>query len=122
MSRIHALFRRGNKQVQQETPDVIETGRFKIDKTSYTLYIDGEVVAMPKKEFELLYFLAETPSKVFTRDELLQQIWGSDVYVLARTVDVHVRRVREKIGNDCIRTVKGVGYKFVNEEAKAEKD
>ncbi|MEQ8573300.1 MAG: winged helix-turn-helix domain-containing protein, partial [Fulvivirga sp.] len=62
--------------------------------------------------FELLYFLAQNPNKVFGRDELLQNIWGSDVYVLARTVDVHIRKVREKIGEEFITTVKGVGYKF----------
>ena len=72
-------------------------------KTTFTL---------PKKEFELLYFLAQNPNKVFGRDELLQNIWGTDVYVLARTVDVHIRKVREKIGEGYISTVKGVGYKF----------
>lgn len=115
ISRIKALFRRGNKKIKPEQ-DVIDIGKFKIDKTSYILYINEEPVTLPKKEFELLYFLAETPNKVFTRDELLQNIWGSDVYVLARTVDVHIRRVREKIGNEYIKTVKGVGYKFLFEE------
>jgi two-component system alkaline phosphatase synthesis response regulator PhoP len=67
---------------------------------------------LPKKEFQLLYFLAQNPNKVFSRDDLLQNIWGTDVYVLARTVDVHIRKVREKIGEGYIRTVKGVGYKF----------
>ena len=71
-----------------------------------------EKISLPKKEFELLYFLAQNPGKVYSRDELLQNIWGTDVYVLARTVDVHIRKVREKIGNDYITTVKGVGYKF----------
>ncbi|MCK5105587.1 MAG: winged helix-turn-helix transcriptional regulator, partial [Cyclobacteriaceae bacterium] len=66
----------------------------------------------PKKEFQLLYFLAQNPNKVFSRDDLLQNIWGTDVYVLARTVDVHIRKVREKIGEGFIRTIKGVGYKF----------
>ena len=69
-------------------------------------------VSLPKKEFELLFFLAQNPNKVFSREDLLQNIWGSDVYVLARTVDVHIRKVREKIGEDYITTVKGVGYKF----------
>jgi two-component system alkaline phosphatase synthesis response regulator PhoP len=67
---------------------------------------------LPKKEFELLFFLAQNPNKVFSRDDLLQSIWGTDVYVLARTVDVHIRKVREKIGEGYIKTVKGVGYKF----------
>lgn len=69
-------------------------------------------MSLPKKEFELIFFLAQNPNKVFSRDDLLQNIWGSDVYVLARTVDVHIRKVREKIGEDYITTVKGVGYKF----------
>ncbi|MEN7547919.1 response regulator transcription factor [Rapidithrix thailandica] len=111
MSRINALFRRDSKKSQNQE-EIIKIGKFTIDKTSYTLYIDEQPVSLPKKEFELLYFLAESPNKVFSRDELLQNIWGSDVYVLARTVDVHIRRVREKIGNDYIKTVKGVGYKF----------
>ncbi|MCK5470672.1 MAG: winged helix-turn-helix transcriptional regulator, partial [Cyclobacteriaceae bacterium] len=69
-------------------------------------------ITLPKKEFQLLYFLAQNPNKVFSRDDLLQNIWGTDVYVLARTVDVHIRKVREKIGEGFIRTIKGVGYKF----------
>lgn len=113
LSRIAALFRRGSNKDRSDSNQVIETGKFVIDKSSYTLFIDGQQLSLPKKEFELLYFLAETPNKVFTREELLQNIWGSDVYVLARTVDVHIRRVREKIGSDYIKTVKGVGYKFI---------
>ena len=79
---------------------------------SYTIKVKGREISLPKKEFELLFFLAQNPNKVFSRDDLLQNIWGSDVYVLARTVDVHIRKVREKIGDDYITTVKGVGYKF----------
>ncbi|MCS7004929.1 MAG: response regulator transcription factor [Cytophagales bacterium] len=114
-SRISALFRKEAKKAD-EAADVIKIGKFTIDKTSYTLYIGEEPVSLPKKEFELLYFLAKTPKKVFSREELLQNIWGTDVYVLARTVDVHIRRVREKIGNDYIKTIKGVGYKFEYKE------
>lgn len=115
LSRIAALFRRGSNKNKPDNAQIIETGKFIIDKRSYTLYIDNQPLSLPKKEFELLYFLAETPNKVFTREELLQNVWGSDVYVLARTVDVHIRRVREKIGNGYIKTVKGVGYKFIYE-------
>ena len=75
--------------------------------------VKDKKLVLPKKEFELLYFLAQNPDKVFSRDDLLANIWGSDVYVLARTVDVHIRKVREKIGDGYIETVKGVGYKFV---------
>jgi two-component system, OmpR family, alkaline phosphatase synthesis response regulator PhoP len=96
MSRISAIFRRDSKK---KSP-------------SAQIKISNREVSLPKKEFELLFFLAQNPNKVFNRDELLQNIWGSDVYVLARTVDVHIRKVREKIGDDYITTVKGVGYKF----------
>ena len=110
MSRISALFRRERKN--KSNANRITIGNLAIDRTSYTVVIDGEQITLPKKEFELLYFLAQNPNKVFNRDELLQNIWGSDVYVLARTVDVHIRKVREKIGDGYITTVKGVGYKF----------
>ncbi len=110
MSRISAYFRR---DVQKKTvTNQIEVGDLLIDRTSYTISIKGKEITLPKKEFELLYFLAQNPNKVFNRDELLHNIWGTDVYVLARTVDVHIRKVREKIGDDYITTVKGVGYKF----------
>lgn len=109
MSRISALFRREKKS--KSLPKVM-AGGLTIDKTSYTVSMDGEQFTLPKKEFELLYFLAQSPNKVFSRDDLLQNIWGTDVYVLARTVDVHIRKVREKIGDGYITTVKGVGYKF----------
>ena len=111
MSRISALFRRESKKSSPST--VISIGDLTIDRTSYTITIDGREINLPKKEFELLYFLAQNPNKVFSREELLQNIWGTDVYVLARTVDVHIRKVREKIGEDYITTVKGVGYKFM---------
>lgn len=110
MSRINALFRRDSKK---STPSAtINIGDLVIDRTSYTIKINNREINLPKKEFELLFFLAQNPNKVFSREDLLQNIWGSDVYVLARTVDVHIRKVREKIGDDYITTVKGVGYKF----------
>ena len=110
MSRISALFRRDSKK--SSPSNIITIGDLTIDRTSYTISVKGKEINLPKKEFELLYFLAQNPNKVFSREDLLQNIWGSDVYVLARTVDVHIRKVREKIGEDYITTVKGVGYKF----------
>ncbi|MFY0607423.1 MAG: response regulator transcription factor [Cyclobacteriaceae bacterium] len=110
VSRINALFRRESKKKKESNQIVIEN--LTVDRTSYTVFVDEEKISLPKKEFELLYFLAKNPGKVFSRDELLQNIWGTDVYVLARTVDVHIRKVREKIGDGYISTVKGVGYKF----------
>ena len=110
MSRISSLFRKENKQ--KKKPQQIVTGQLIIDRSSYTVNVNGESFTLPRKEFELLYFLAQRPDKVFGRDELLKNIWGTDVYVLTRTVDVHIRKVREKIGNEYISTIKGVGYKF----------
>jgi two-component system, OmpR family, alkaline phosphatase synthesis response regulator PhoP len=115
LSRISAAFRRNSSTVKDNPKLTFKD--LVIDKTSYTVTFKGKQIILPKKEFELLSFLAQHPSKVFSRDDLLQNIWGSDVYVLARTVDVHVRKVREKIGEGYIATVKGVGYKFdVNDE------
>jgi two-component system alkaline phosphatase synthesis response regulator PhoP len=110
MSRIQAMFRRDSKKISPSS--LITVGDLTIDRTSYTIKVNDREINLPKKEFELLYFLAQNPNKVFSREELLQNIWGSDVYVLARTVDVHIRKVREKIGEEFITTVKGVGYKF----------
>lgn len=110
MSRISALFRRDSKKSPPSS--LITVGDLVIDRSSYTIKVSDREINLPKKEFELLYFLAQNPNKVFSREDLLQNIWGSDVYVLARTVDVHIRKVREKIGEDYITTVKGVGYKF----------
>jgi two-component system alkaline phosphatase synthesis response regulator PhoP len=110
ISRINALFRRSKGPQEEKTP--ISTGGLIIDKTSYSVSLNGNNLILPKKEFELLLFLAQNPNKVFSRDELLFNIWGSDVYVLSRTVDVHIRKIREKIGDGFISTTKGVGYKF----------
>jgi two-component system alkaline phosphatase synthesis response regulator PhoP len=110
LSRIHALFRRSKGPQEDSSP--IQIGGLVIDKSSYSVTLHGKSLVFPKKEFELLLFLAQNPNKVFSRDELLLNIWGSDVYVLSRTVDVHIRKVREKIGEGYISTTKGVGYKF----------
>ncbi|MFY0650541.1 MAG: response regulator transcription factor [Cyclobacteriaceae bacterium] len=110
MSRINALFRR--KTSKQPENEKIEIADLVIDKQSYVVHQSDKELNLPKKEFELLYFLAQHSGKVFSRDDLLHNIWGTDVYVLARTVDVHVRKVREKIGDGYITTIKGVGYKF----------
>ncbi len=114
ISRIQASYRRQQKMDQSE--DLIKIQNLEIDKSSYSINIGDQQITLPKKEFELLYFLGSHPNRVFSREELLKEIWGTDIYVLARTVDVHIRKVREKIGNDYISTIKGVGYKFVNED------
>lgn len=110
VSRINALFRRESKKKKESNK--IKVGDLVVDRSSYTVMAGEKIISLPKKEFELLFFLAQNPGKVFSRDELLQNIWGTDVYVLARTVDVHIRKVREKIGEGFISTIKGVGYKF----------
>ena len=112
-SRIQALFRR---QAKGQNEKVIKIRDLVIDRSSYTVKVKEKETNLPKKEFELLYFLAQHPKKVYNRDELLQRVWGPNVYVVARTVDVHIRKIREKIGDDYISTVKGVGYKFELEE------
>lgn len=113
MSRISAIFQRSLQKDTSDNKDVIKIADFVINKSSYTLKEGNNFINLPKKEFELLFFLAQSPNKVFSRDEILKNIWGADVFVLARTVDVHIRRIREKIGEKYIKTVKGVGYKFV---------
>lgn len=109
-SRLAAYFRRDNKNNNE--PATVTSGDLVIDRSSYTVTKKGEKVFLPKKEFELLYFLSQHPDVVYGREDLLKYIWGSDVYVVPRTVDVHIRKVREKIGEDYITTVKGIGYKF----------
>ncbi|WP_221394781.1 response regulator transcription factor [Dyadobacter sp. NIV53] len=114
MSRINALFRREAQKA--DSGDQIEILDLVINRKNYTVTQGSDKsVVLPKKEFELLFFLAQTPNKVFNRDELLQKIWGADIYVLERTVDVHIRKLREKLGDSYIKTLKGVGYMFSNE-------
>ncbi len=111
MSRINAFFRKENSKLIDE--DLIESNGLIINKKNYSVTLsNGSNIVLPKKEFELLFLLASHPDKVLTREELLQKIWGADVYVVERTVDVHIRKVREKVGDDCIKTLKGVGYMY----------
>lgn len=113
MSRINALFRR--EAQKSETGDEIEIIGLSIDRKNYSVTQEGKSIILPKKEFELLFFLAQSPNKVFGREELLHKIWGADVYVLERTVDVHIRKLREKLGDGFIKTLKGVGYMFTDQ-------
>lgn len=114
LSRINAYFR---KEVQKSTSDdVLEIAGLIINKENYSvLKEDGTSVILPKKEFEILFYLASNPNKVQSRDSLLQKIWGHDIFVVERTIDVHIRKVREKIGEKYIGTLKGVGYMFKTE-------
>lgn len=108
-SRVNALFRRVNSK---DTGKTIECGNMIIDPVRFLVTLDEQEVILAKKEFELLYLLASRPGRVFLRNEILSQVWGNDVIVGDRTIDVHIRKVRQKLGMDCITTVKGVGYKF----------
>lgn len=114
ISRIKATLRRDVQQADNET--IIDIGLIHINRTNYSVTNNGMPLVMPKKEFELLYFLAKHPDRVFNRDELLEKVWGVDVYVVERTVDVHIRKLREKIPEHYIKTLKGVGYMFSIEE------
>jgi len=114
VSRIKAVLRRDTQQ--SESDSIIEIGQLIINRTNYSVNNNGINLVMPKKEFELLSFLAKHPNKVFNRDELLEKVWGVDVYVVERTVDVHIRKLREKIPEYYIKTLKGVGYMFSIEE------
>lgn len=113
-SRIKAVLRRDIQQIESDL--VIEIGQLIINRINYSVNNNGVNLVMPKKEFELLSFLAKHPNKVFNRDELLEKVWGIDVYVVERTVDVHIRKLREKIPEHYIKTLKGVGYMFSIEE------
>jgi two-component system, OmpR family, alkaline phosphatase synthesis response regulator PhoP len=112
VSRINALFRRydGNKKAGKDS--VLKVGDLQIDREQYLVYKNGESFALPRKEFELLTLLASKPGKVFTRDEILERVWGNDIIVGDRTIDVHIRKLREKLGDETLKTVKGIGYKF----------
>ena len=108
LSRVNALFRRTEKDKQ----DIITAGNIIIDATKYTVSVNGNIVLLAKKEFELLYLLAAKPGRVFLRNEILERVWGNEVIVGDRTIDVHIRKIRQKLGVNCISTIKGVGYKF----------
>lgn len=111
ISRVKALLRRYSGQ-QTEDSGLIIAGSITIDKERYVIVKDGREVVLPKKEFELLTLLVNKPNKVFSREEIFAKVWGNNVVVGDRTIDVHIRKLREKIGVECIKTIKGVGYKF----------
>ena len=114
VSRVKALLRRKGSDVIQSDNDkgLIEISDLKIDRESYQVTLDYDNIFLPRKEFEILYLLASKPGKVFNREEIFDKVWGDDVVVGGRTIDVHVRKLRRKLGRDYIVTVKGVGYKF----------
>lgn len=110
VSRLKALLRR--YEAKESKSSFLDVGNIQIDRERYLIIFNGKEMAVPRKEFELLYLLASKPGKVFKRDEILNEIWGRDIIVGDRTIDVHIRKLREKLGEDLIKTVKGIGYKF----------
>jgi len=108
LSKVNALFRRLNK----EELDLVKIGDLVIDREKYIIRYQGKEIILARKEFELLALLASKPGKVFLRNDILNQVWGTEVIVGDRTIDVHIRKIRQKLNLDCITTVKGVGYKF----------
>jgi len=115
ISRVKALLKRagGISADNTDNSKILNIGNIVIDKERYILIIDSKELTLPRKEFELLSLLVSKPDKVFTRDEIYKSVWGNNVIVGDRTIDVHIRKLREKIGNDHIRTLKGIGYKFI---------
>ncbi len=120
VARVKSILRRTNehtpKLAEPAESDQVTIDHLSIDRASYRVKLDGKEIFFPRKEFELLFYLATHPGRVFSRDALLNQVWGEGAYVVERTVDVHIFKVREKLGKmgDRIETVKGVGYRFVN--------
>jgi two-component system alkaline phosphatase synthesis response regulator PhoP len=108
VTRIQALFRR----LRKPKAGILTLDKISIDPEQFLVQVAGKPISLAKKEFELLYLLAHRPGRVFLRNEILNQVWGNEVIVGDRTIDVHIRKIRQKMGVDCISTVKGVGYKF----------
>lgn len=112
VSKVKALLRRF-KEEENGLGSIVKVGEIIINRDEYKIIQEGEEIILPRKEFELLSLLASRPGKVFKREEILDKVWGNEVIVGGRTIDVHIRKLREKIGDDHFKTVKGVGYKFV---------
>jgi two-component system alkaline phosphatase synthesis response regulator PhoP len=109
ISRIKALLRRVTGETNGQ---MVKIGDLEIDREKYTVSVNSQQLTFPRKEFELLSLLISKPGKVFTREEIMTRVWGDDIIVGDRTIDVHIRKIREKLGDECIKTIKGVGYKF----------
>ena len=114
VSKVKGLLRRLKKVIANDINEIVFDD-IKIDREKYKVYISNNVLNLPRKEFELLYLLASKPDKVFKREKIMETVWGSEVVVGDRTIDVHIRKLREKIGDKYFKTIKGVGYKFVIE-------
>ena len=111
VSKVKALLRR-LKEAEAQNSETLNVGGIEINREEYKIIKDDTEIVLPRKEFELFYLLASKPGKVFKREEILDKVWGNEVIVGGRTIDVHIRKLREKIGEDFFKTIKGVGYKF----------
>ncbi|MCF7559897.1 response regulator transcription factor [Sabulilitoribacter multivorans] len=111
VSKVKALLRRFK---EEDVDDTVKVGSLVINRDEYKIISKGKEIILPRKEFELLSLLASKPGKVFKRDEILDTVWGNEVVVGGRTIDVHIRKLREKLGDKSFKTIKGVGYKFVD--------
>jgi len=114
VSKVRGLLRRLQKVISKDINEIVFDD-IKIDREKYKVYISDNVLNLPRKEFELLYLLASKPDKVYKREKIMETVWGSEVVVGDRTIDVHIRKLREKVGDKYFKTIKGVGYKFVIE-------
>ena len=112
VSKVQALLRRLKGVEGVSSTTTLTVGNIEINREEYKIIKEGEEIILPRKEFELFYLLATKPGKVFTREEILDRVWGNEVVVGGRTIDVHIRKLREKIGDDFFKTIKGVGYKI----------
>lgn len=116
VARVKSKLKRNLKQINSsnELSSIISIGPLQINKEKFEVKLDGQIVVLPRKEFSILFYLAKKPGKVFPRDKILNDVWGEDIFVIERTVDVHVRKIREKLGEhaNLIETIKGVGYRF----------
>jgi len=112
ISRINALLRRYENQPEENSAKEIELGELKINRDKFLVYKNNTPIQLPRKEFELLDLLVSKPGNVFTRSHILDSVWGEDVVVGDRTIDVHIRKLREKLGDNYFKTIKGIGYKF----------
>jgi len=111
VSKVKALLRRLKEE--ESSDNIVKIGSLEINRDEYKIVKDKKEIVLPRKEFELLSLLASKPGKVFKREDILDKVWGNEVIVGGRTIDVHIRKLREKIGDSSFKTIKGVGYKFV---------
>jgi two-component system alkaline phosphatase synthesis response regulator PhoP len=114
VSKVKGLLRRYKEESKLKS--ALSFSNLLIDRERYKVFIAGEERSLPKKEFELLYLLASNPGKVFNRDKIMEKVWGTSVVVGDRTIDVHIRKLREKLGESFFKTIKGVGYTFISPE------